>query len=72
MWSSRRSSQPGPMRHDDWAHVWQLLKPMCLEPVLHSKRSLHSQEEPRSATRDSLSGGDACTHTSRGPEGPVR
>ena len=28
-----------------WAHVPQLLKPVCLEPVLHNKRS-HRSEKP--------------------------
>ena len=28
-----------PMSHNYWARVPQLLKPMCLEPVLHNKRS---------------------------------
>ena len=34
-----------PMSHNYWAHVPQLLKPMCLEPVLHNKRS-HRNEKP--------------------------
>ena len=34
-----------PVRHNYWACVPQLLKPACLEPVLHNKRS-HSNEKP--------------------------
>ena len=30
--------------HNYWAHVRQLLKPPCLEPVLRNKRSLHSEQ----------------------------
>ena len=30
-----------PARHNYWACVLQLLKPMCLEPVLCNKRNLH-------------------------------
>ena len=33
-----------PMRHNYWAHVPQLLKPVCLEPVLHNKRSHHNEK----------------------------
>ena len=33
-----------PVRHNYWAHVPQLLKPMLLEPVLHNKRS-HRNEK---------------------------
>ena len=48
--------------HNYWAHVPQLLKPLHLEPVLHDKRSHHSEkpahhnkEEPLlAATRESL------------------
>ena len=34
-----------PMRHNYWACVPQLLKPTCLEPVLHNKRS-HRNKKP--------------------------
>ena len=34
-----------PMRHNYWAHVPQLLKPACLEPMLHNKVS-HDNEKP--------------------------
>ena len=34
-----------PMRHNYWAHVPQLLKPVRLEPMLHNKRS-HCSEKP--------------------------
>ena len=34
-----------PVSHNYWAHVSQLLKPACLEPVLHNKRS-HCNEKP--------------------------
>ena len=34
-----------PASHSYWARVPQLLKPTCLEPVLHSKRS-HRNEKP--------------------------
>ena len=33
-----------PTSHNDWARVPQLLKPARLEPVLHSKRSHHSEK----------------------------
>ena len=33
------------MSHNYWAHVPQQLKPTCLEPVLHNKRS-HRNEKP--------------------------
>ena len=40
---------PGPgrshMLRSNQAHVPQLLKPVCLEPVLHNKRS-HRNEKP--------------------------
>ena len=29
-----------PVSHDYWARMPQLLKPACLEPVLHNKRRL--------------------------------
>ena len=35
-----------PMSHNYWACVPQLLKPVCLEPVLCNKRS-HHNEKPR-------------------------
>ena len=34
-----------PASHNYWAHMPQLLKPTCLEPVLHNKRS-HRNEKP--------------------------
>ena len=34
-----------PSIHNYWAHVPQLLKPACLEPVLRNKRS-HRNEKP--------------------------
>ena len=34
-----------PTSHNYWAHEPQLLKPMCLDPTLHSKRS-HRNEKP--------------------------
>ena len=34
-----------PVHHNYWAHVLQLLKPVCLEPMLHNKRS-HCNEKP--------------------------
>ena len=34
-----------PAIHNCWAHKPQLLKPTCLEPVLHNKRS-HCSEKP--------------------------
>ena len=33
-----------PVSHNYWAHVPQLLKPACLEPMLHNKRS-HCNEK---------------------------
>ena len=33
-----------PVSHNYWAHVPQLLKPTCLEPVLHNKRSHHNEK----------------------------
>ena len=49
-----------PTSHNYWARMPQLLKPACLEPVLHSKRSHHNkkpahhkeQESPLTATRE--------------------
>ena len=53
-------SSLGPASHNYWAHVLQLLKPTCLEPTLHNKRShlnkhAHRKEEwpPLPATRES-------------------
>ena len=34
-----------PASHNYWAHMPQLLKPACLEPVLRNKRS-HCNEKP--------------------------
>ena len=34
-----------PVSHNYWAHVPQLLKPTCLEPMLQNKRS-HCNEKP--------------------------
>ena len=34
-----------PASYNNWAHVLQLLKPACLEPVLYNKRS-HRNEKP--------------------------
>ena len=34
-----------PASHNYWARVPQLLKPACLEPMLHNKRS-HRNEKP--------------------------
>ena len=33
-----------PASHNYWAHVPQLLKPACLEPVLRNKRSHHNEK----------------------------
>ena len=33
-----------PASHNYWAHMLQLLKPMCLEPMLHNKRSHHNEK----------------------------
>ena len=38
-----------PMSHNYWAHMPQLLKPTCLEPMLHKKRS--QQWETRAPQR---------------------
>ena len=40
-----------PASHNDWARVPQLLKPACLEPVLHSKRS-HCSEKPVNRSKE--------------------
>ena len=50
-----------PVRHNSWACMLQLLKPSCLEPALHSKRShrgekpahLKEEEPPLPASRES-------------------
>ena len=39
-----------PATHNYWACVPQLLKPVCLEPVLHNKRS-HCNEKPTHRNR---------------------
>ena len=41
-----------PVSHNYWAHGLQLLKPMHLEPMLHSKRSL-CKRSPHTTTRES-------------------
>ena len=59
-----------PVSHNYWAHAPQLLKPAGLEPVLHNKRSHHSEkpvhhneeEPPLATTRESLC---AATKTQR-------
>ena len=33
-----------PVSHNYWARMPQLLKPVCLEPVLHNKRSHHNEK----------------------------
>ena len=40
-----------PMSHNFWARVPQLLKPVCLEPVLRNKRS-HRNEKPAHSNKD--------------------
>ena len=40
-----------PVCHNYWAHVPQLLKPMCLEPMLCNKRSHRNESSP--ATKSS-------------------
>ena len=46
-----------PMRHNYWAHMPQLLKPTCLEPMLRKKRSHHNTPQqkvaPLATTRES-------------------
>ena len=32
------------MRHNSGAHELQLLKPVCLEPVFHNRRSHHNEK----------------------------
>ena len=41
----------GPVCHNYWAHMLQLLKSVCLEPVLHNKRS-HRSEKPGHRNKD--------------------
>ena len=45
-------SSLGPTCHNYWACVLQPLKPACLEPVLHNKRS-HPMRSPHTATKSS-------------------
>ena len=40
---SARHRATKPVCHKYWAHVLQLLKPMCLEPVLRNERNHHSE-----------------------------
>ena len=42
-----------PASHNYWARVPQLLKPTCLEPVLHNKRS-HRNEKPVHLNEDPM------------------
>ena len=42
-----------PASHNYWAHVPRLLKPVCLEPVLHNKRS-HRNEKPAHCSEDPM------------------
>ena len=52
----------GPMSHNCWARMPQLLKPACPEPVFRNKRSHHNEKPahhneelpPLTATRESL------------------
>ena len=56
-----------------WAHEPQLLKPTCLEPVLHNKRShrnekpVHRNEEkpPLTATRESPRAATKTQHSQK-------
>ena len=50
-----------------WVHVLQLLKPSCLEPVLHNKRSHLSEkrEHPRKSSPHSPQLVKACTKQRR-------
>ena len=56
-----------PVRHNYWAHVPQLLKPVHLEPVLHNKRSHRSKPMHRNETRESPSAAmkTQCSHKKR-------
>ena len=55
----RRATKP--VRHNYWDRMPQLLKPACLEPMLHNKRShcnekpvhLNEEEPPLTAARES-------------------
>ena len=40
-----------PKRHNSWAHVLQLLKPVHLESVLHTPQGLHSQQPEKALTK---------------------
>ena len=40
-----------PTSHNYWAHVPQLLKPACLEPMLHNRRG-HCNEKPTHHNKD--------------------
>ena len=40
-----------PTSHNYWAHAPQLLKPACLEPVLHNKRG-HCNEKPAHCNKE--------------------
>ena len=40
-----------PASHNYWAHMPQLLKPACLEPVLRNKRS-HDSEKPAHCNKE--------------------
>ena len=51
-----------PASHNYWGHMPQLLKPVCLEPVLHNKRNHHNEKPTHAATRESL---HAATKTQR-------
>ena len=42
-----------PVSHNYWAHMPQLLKPACLQPMLHNKRSHRNEKPPLAATRES-------------------
>ena len=43
----------GPMCCNYWALMLQLLKPACLEPVLHNNREATTMRSPRTATKSS-------------------
>ena len=67
----RRATKP--VRHNYWARVPQLLKPMRLEPVLRNKRShrsekpVHHKEEepPLAATRESPRAATKTQHSQK-------
>ena len=46
-----RACALGPVSHSYWARVPQLLKPVCLKPVLHNKRS-HRNEKPTHCNKE--------------------